>query len=244
MKKGLIVLVLAFLLASEYTFVEFYPLSPHARVRKFEKLPGVRQYKRVVLERRVKNALSVSREGSLAVIKDGTRTAWTSAEQLLSDFDNGHTNAGRMIYKIEQAESIAANLSDIRQRARSGDPTAIMSLYKIGKNHTDEIDEGEALEMMKQHPSALARYYLQVVIEKRHELVSREGVLLMARTLVENFIPPALTSEQRTEFIDGSRRRLKQLRFAANNGDEDAVWVLERLLAEGYSIEPAEPVSS
>jgi hypothetical protein len=244
MKKGIFVFSIALLVIAEYAFVEYYPLSPQARINKFERLPGVKQFKRAELVRSVEEAIDASGDATISVIRDGEITEWASAEELLADFDDGGSEARIMVYNIEQAESIAASLPDIRQNARSGDPSAIMQLYRIGQNHTGELDSNEAIAMLRDHPSALARYYLDIWIEKRYDWDSREGVLASARVSVENFLPPSLTEEQIASSTDSAKRQLNQLRNAADSGNADAVWVVEQLLAEGYSLIPATPVSS
>jgi hypothetical protein len=236
MKKGLLIFALAAFLAGEYAFVEFYPLSPQTRIHKFERLPVVRQFKRAELVKTVNAGLERSQDGTVSVLRDGERTSWTSATELLDDFDAGQQTARIMVMNLEQAESITEKLPKIKQRARSGDLFAIMNLYWTGRNHTGQIDANEALTMLKEHPSAMARYYEDMLVEKKYDWNSREGVLLAARASAENWLSPAMTDEMRQSATESSQRMLNQLRIAANNGNEDAVWVLEQLLADGYSI--------
>ena len=184
----------------------------------------------------IESALAASESGTVSVVREGQESSWNSADGLLTDFESGDRAARIMVFNLEQAREIEEMLPTVKQRARAGDPSAMMNLYVIGKNHTGELDQNEALDMLRNHPSALAQMYVAMMIEKRYDWSSREGILMSARASAENLDIPGLTPEQQRERNESAGRQLRQLRVAANDGNEDAQWVLEQLLAEGYGL--------
>ena len=90
-----------------------------------------------------------------------------------------------------------------------------------------------AIELLKNDDSETARFYLETMVQKSLDMTSREGMLLSAEVMREDYCSPRLSQDQCREASRRNQEGLSMLREAAENGDEDAAWVVAQLVEEG-----------
>ena len=118
-----------------------------------------------------------------------------------------------------------------RKQAEAGDLQAMFAMYMVAKAIPDRNVMEEALELLEQEGSATADFYLNS-INKTVDPESREYLLIIARMTKENYRPSAMSDHQfelQTACLQGGEEWLRE---SAENGDENAIWVLEQLDAE------------
>lgn len=111
----------------------------------------------------------------------------------------------------------------------AGDLSAMRQMYWFATELSDSEAIAAAEELLTNHGSATADFYLNFYISKSVDLESREGALLGARMMKENYRPSNLSDrvfELQTALL---QEGLEWFRESAENGDADAIWVLEQL---------------
>lgn len=240
MKYGLIALVVAILGIGEYAFVEFYPLSPAQRIRRMDELPVVRQVIGAQEYRMVKQSFDADSGGIKTLEMGGISYTWSSAKSLVDDARSGDRNARSMIGRIKFSNKVRASLDEHRRLAESGNIFDLMAYYTTSQFAYDKTDSVRAAQMLSQHPSALAKWSLTMQFKKDLNWYSKEVMLLRALISRENLLQPNLTDEYVNRITDYNNQFVASIREKAEQGEEDAIWVVEQLDATPIESAPTE----
>jgi hypothetical protein len=154
---------------------------------------------------------------------------WDTPEELYADYEAGDSEAYQMLGYIRNWDEITAGMERTRKLAEGGEPSAMFQLYMQGRHLTGSEDVDRAIELLEQESTPTARWYLEALVRHSVDLRSREGMLLMAEMMEENYCSPQLSSDQCREGAKRNREGLAALRSAAADGDPDAKWVVEHL---------------
>ncbi|NQV74078.1 hypothetical protein HQ496_13235 [bacterium] len=111
--------------------------------------------------------------------------------------------------------------------AESGNPLAAYFYYMYSSEGS--LDRQRGLELLRSSETATAKWILGKNIDKNLDANSREGLLIYAQQIQEHY-----RISYMTHFEDEHNRRvaeaqLAQLQRSAENGDEDAQWVVDQL---------------
>jgi len=248
MRIWLIALSIAILGICEYAFVEYYPLSPHARIQKFEKLPIVRSVKKLGDIRNVRELIARSDSGFVAVeTKEGERRTWNDAEKWYQDFEDGDPLARRLSFLAENSEDFDEQIAETEALAVAGDPSSMIRLHFMGrmKSGQGQYSVGTALKerallLLTDHPSALSSQYIQILSSREPSALdsdeTRNVLLLNAKVAIENYRGTWLDEEQFRKQTEQYKKGLEAIKKMAEEGDEHAVWVVAQLEADGIEM--------
>jgi len=133
------------------------------------------------------------------------------------------------IVKACQARRQERSVTEIRAKAESGDPYAMLTLFLIGKTRTGATDMQGATILLRESSSPTATMFLNAFITQEYEPDSREAMLLRARAMIENL----RRDEQDEALFDRQTRQfdseLSALFQVSKDGNEDARWVVDHL---------------
>jgi hypothetical protein len=232
-KIALSVLALVIFGLGEYGFVEFYPLKPEQRLARARKLPVVTSFVKAADMRAIQEALDGSAEGYLTINSGSSHARWESPEALYAAYEAGDFEARQMLDYVRDWDEIETSIARTRELAEEGEPSAMLQLYMMGRHLTGEEDVNRAIELLKNDVSTTARFYLETMVQKSLDMTSREGMLLSAKVMQEDYCSPRLSEDQCREVSRRNQEGLAMLREASENGDEDAAWVVAQLAEKG-----------
>lgn len=120
------------------------------------------------------------------------------------------------------------------ERAKGGDPSAATQIYWTSKTLGDNELKETALSLLKDHPTNIGKYYYHRFTSAPDS--SKNGIdsaMWYMRIAVENWRSPFITDEQFKLQTDQHANSIALLRKNAESGNEDAVWMVDQLKAEG-----------
>lgn len=236
MKYGLIALLVVFLGIGEYAFVEFYHAQPYQRIQKFEKLPIVRSFVKAATIRDIEKLLEDSDSGFVSLEHQGVLYRWDNASVLYSEFKDRVAPAQRKVWQVKDISRFRRAIekrpdiwSEILNKAKNGDFFATQQLYRRAQFLGDDEAKQEAVDMLREQDSASAKWFLGRWINKTLDPYSREGLLIHAQMNIEDFTYPNQSDESIARDSKARKDANAALFRAAENGDEDAKWVVEQL---------------
>jgi len=234
MKYGLIVLIMAVFGIGEYAFVEYYPLQPHQRVTKFQKLPIVKQIVLHQEEELVRKAIEGSEDGSLPISYGGDRISWTSVEEWRQARKKGDQAANWAVRHLRDIKQAKSNLPRMIEQAAGGDPSAAAQIFWTAKMLGDAELKEKAVSLLRDHPTAIGKFYYQLFTSAPDS--SKNGVdsaLMHTRVAIENWRSPFASDAQFKLQTAQNANSITLLQQNAASGNEDTVWIVEQLKAEG-----------
>ena len=231
MKYGLIAIVVAFLGIGEYVFVEYYPITHNRRIQKFEKLPIVRSIIKANNTRAVQKMIEESDSEFVSIVRNNTIKRWYDAQSWSVEYEAGDTHARGIYYRVHNLKEFQKHFGVARKQAEAGDLQAMFAMYLVAKSIPDKGVMEEALELLENEGSATADFYLNSII-KSIDPQSRESLLIIARMTKENHRPSSMNDHLFERQTERHQKGMDWFRESAENGDANAIWVLEQLEAE------------
>lgn len=232
MKGALSIITILILGVCEYAFVEYYPLSPESRLEKLEQVPGIGPLVTSSRKYAVQRTIAESDSGFVFVYRNQTMTKWSDADKLFADAEAGDWAAKTMLYQLRNLEKVQDQVSEVKRKAELGDPSSMLKLYYFGKTLTGGKDMASAIELLESHDTAVAKSILYHFIEHYEPLSPRESLLLLTQVAIENYRRPEQSTDDFAIQTANANRSLRKLENAANDGDEDSVWVISQIQRE------------
>jgi len=226
-RKILVVLVLAVFLVGEYAFVEFYPLSPSARKHKFEKLPIVSSIVEASQLRTIRE--DFARHGAVTVKYRGEDYRFSDADHLMEAKRSGDTAARMAANRSLYRAHVADRIDETREQAELGSTNAMFAYYQNATLLNRQSDAEHARQLLENSGKDSARWYLDVMLDKRVDPLSREGLLLAAKAYIEYCDEPASSLLRESCQSESLPDHVQRLKTQARAGDADAAWVLDQL---------------
>ena len=128
------------------------------------------------------------------------------------------------------AEKAASDFPDTRRRALNGSTWHKVSYYLMSPHFGSSTDSVEAEALLKADTTALAQFYLEMLMSpQRTSPFSEDGLVLTARMIVEDLHPPDMSNEDVHKYASQDSVRLAQIVNAAQNGNPEAKEVMTRL---------------
>lgn len=235
MRYGLFIFIFAILGIGEYAFVEFYPLSPYQRVYKFQELPIVKQ---IVIRQEanfVKRAIAETEDGCINVNYRNEGKCWSSVEDWREDRSSGHRGARWLAQRLKDQEKAKEMLPELIARAEQGDPSAAFQLHMSARYTGQTLLVEKALDILKDSPTEVGKYYhYRATTPSDSSQNGRESAFRMMKVIIENWRNPHFTDKQFEAQTTQNNSSIALLLENATQGSEDAIWIVDRLKAEGY----------
>lgn len=226
MKPGLALLTALFGLGV-WLYVQLAPYPSERRWDEFKRLPGVEDVVEWNDMRAIKAQFSEAGGQGIRFNRKGETSNWASFEEWKVDFDAYDRNARYWYNAVQNADLLEEARKDLEPEAEGGSLEALRMLALMGVGQTRN---GQSIAaMLRKNGSATAQMTLQQFVTKEMDPRSREGMLLSARAMQENYRWESLTDAQFAESTESNRRGLATLQQQAEAGDEDAKWVWGRL---------------
>lgn len=226
MKPGLALFTALFGLGV-WLYVQLAPYPSERRWDEFKRLPGVEDVVEWNDMRAIKAEFSASEGQGIHFNRRGETVSWATFDEWKADFDAYDRDARYWYNEVQNAEAFQAAREDLEPKAEGGSLEALRVLALMGVGQTRN---GHSIaDMLRQNGSATAQMTLQQFVTKEMDTRSRDGMLLSARAMQENYRWESLTDAQFAESTESNRRGLATLQRQAEAGDEDAKWVWGRL---------------
>ena len=208
-------------------YFQLAPFPVDSRWDEFKRLPMVEDVVEWNDMRAIKAEFSAADGAGIQFDRGGEASSWASFEEWKADFDAFDRNARYWYNKVQNADALEAARDDLEPQAEGGSLEALRVLAQMGVGQTRN---GQSIaDMLRQNSSATAQITLQQFVTKEMDPRSREGMLLSARAMQENYRWESLTDAQFAESSESNRRGLAELQQQAEAGDADARWVWGRL---------------
>ena len=220
--------VLALFLTGELLIVVYGPHPPSRRKQMVQGLPVIKQVREWNYRQDIREVFKEVEGGSFTwTFRDTTKT-WDNPDDMFEEAARGSWVAASAINRLRYAAHEWRNYSSYQLHARAGDVFAMGDYFHTAIYLGNEADSTEAAEMLKDHPSASARWTFAARTQG-FDWTSKESQLLMAEVARENLRYPKMRDADYRRISESNRARLEQIRLQAENGDPDAEWVLEQL---------------
>lgn len=223
-------LIVALLLTGEVLIVAFGPYPPASRKGMVMDLPVIKQAQDWRQDRRIKNAFEEAEDGVIRRKYMGSYGEWDSPEALKADAATGSTIAATTLYSLRNPERYWEPLKELKRRAQQNDLVSMVNYYHTSIALISHEDSLAAAHMLENHPSATAEWALVAFGGNREWFQTREGRLLIARVARENLRYPNMSEENYSDMTEANRTLLRDIAERAEDGDEDARWVVEQLV--------------
>jgi len=232
LKYFFIALLLATLGVAEYVFVEVYPFPETQRSEKFQRLPVV-DYVLMIREAKLVEEAFERSDSGFVKLAYNTGSRWYSKEEWLSDRKKGNWGARSLGKGLRQRETWLKDLPSHLEKAKENDLSAIFYVLQGSWFGADDSLTSRAQAMLRDHPSATAKMYVELLFDRSVERGSREATLLYTGSALENWRPPQMEDAQFDEQSKRNEQQVATLLEQAAKGYEDAIWVLDQLKADG-----------
>lgn len=225
--KPSVVLIAALAGLGGWLYMQLSPYPADQRLQEFKKLPGVESVVEWSEMRIIERQFNDAENGSVSFSRDGVTSTWNSVAEWKADFEAFDRNA-RYWYNMQQnAERSAAAKEKAQAEADGGSLDALRSLAMMGGGQTKN---GSSIAgMLRNHGSATAQMTLQQYVQGSMDFSSREGMLLNAKSMQENYRWEDMTDDMFAQATQQNQRGLSNLQRQADAGDPDAKWVMGQL---------------
>ena len=206
-----------------WLYVQLAPYPVDQRWSQFQRLPGVEKVVEWNDMRPIKAEFRQAENGTISVSRRGEVSTWASFEEWKADFDAYDRSARYWYNRVRNSEAF----DKLDQQADSGSLAALRTLALMGIGQTSS--GASIADLLKQNGSATAQLTLQQFVTREVDPGSREGMLLNARAMLENYRWEGTSDEQFAKSTALNQQGLAVLKHQAERGDPDALWVWGRI---------------
>ncbi len=207
--------------------IELSPYPADQRLQQFKRLPGVENVVEWSEMQAARAAFRSSEDGTVSLSRAGKSVTWSSFDEWKSDFDAYDRDARFWYNKVQNADRFAEVQRQAKEEADEGSLSALRNLAMLGVGQTKS--GASVSDMLRNNGSAAAQMTLQQFVNKNLDLSSRQGMLLHAQSMQENYRWEGMTDDMFAEATASNQRHLRTLQQQAEAGDPDAKWVWGQL---------------
>jgi hypothetical protein len=216
-------LLTLFGLLGGWLYIELSPYPASQRMEKFQQLPGVENVVEWSEMRSIRAAFERADNGTVSITRRGETSTWNSFEEWKVDFDAYDRDARFWYNKTQNAEAF----DKLTEEADEGSLSALRSLAMLGVGQTKS--GASVADLLRGNGSATAQLTLQQFVNQNLDMSSRQGLLMSARSMQENYRWEGMTDAMFAQSTSSNQRELQKLQQQAEAGDPDAKWVWGKL---------------
>jgi|GEM_PF-1712987 len=226
MKPGFALITLLAALGG-WLYIELSPYPADKRLEEFKRLPGVEQVVEWGDMRDVRQAFEQAEDGIVSITRRGETASWSSFDEWKAEFDAYDRDARYWFNKVQNADRFAKVKEKAQEDADEGSLSALRSLALMGVGQTKS--GASVSDLLRNNGSATAQMTLQQFVNQNFDMGSRQGMLLSAQSMQENYRWEGMTDAQYALSSASNQRGLQTLQHQAEAGDPDAQWVWGKL---------------